>query len=164
MSNGLTFDFDVVIDREKTACVTGHRSLPSDLDEKVLKEYFIKLIEEKGYDTFLIGMAVGFDTLCFNILEKIRKKKDIKIIACLPCLNQDAYFSPEQKKEYKRMLNSADKKILLQERYDRYCMLKRNEFMVDNSSKVLALKRKDEGGTAYTVRYANKKNVTVVAF
>ena len=49
-------------------------------------------------------MALGFDTVCFQILEEIRKEKDIKIIACVPCSTQAEKFSLEQKKEYDRML------------------------------------------------------------
>lgn len=155
---------DLKNEKSKTLAVTGHRSLPSDLNIERLEKGFYYFIDEKGYDTFLVGMAVGFDSLCFKILEKIRKNRKIKIIACIPCLNQDANFSDEQKKEYKKMVKSADQKIILQEEYDKYCMQKRNEFMVDNASIVFACFRKDYGGTAYTVRYANKKNVPVIKF
>ena len=30
---------------------------------------------KKGYNRFLVGMAIGFDTLCFNILEKLRENE-----------------------------------------------------------------------------------------
>ena len=48
-------------------------------------------------------MAVGFDTVCFQILEEIRRLLPIKIIACIPCEHQDQKFSFKQQKEYKRM-------------------------------------------------------------
>ncbi len=153
---------EIFINKQKTLAVTGHREIPLDLDKERLEKEFNFFIDEKGIDTFLIGMAVGFDSLCFKILEKIRKKKNVKIIACIPCLGQDQKFSNMQKKEYNRMLNSADKKIVLKERYDKYCMLERNAFMVDNAGIILACIRKNTGGTAYTVRYAEKKQVPVV--
>lgn len=153
---------EIFINKQKTLAVTGHREIPLDLDKERLEKAFNYFIDEKGIDTFLIGMAVGFDSLCFKILEKIRKKKNIKLIACIPCLGQDQKFSIMQKKEYNRMLNSADKKIVLKERYDKYCMLERNAFMVDNASILIACIRKNTGGTAYTVRYAEKKQVPVV--
>jgi hypothetical protein len=75
------------IDKEKAVSVTGHRILRQDIDKEKLKNALLTLAIG-GYDTFLVGMAIGFDTLCFNLLEEIRKEKEIKIIACIPCLDQ----------------------------------------------------------------------------
>jgi uncharacterized phage-like protein YoqJ len=152
---------DNFINNAKTVAVSGHRFLDKDFNKDLLRKVFLELIE-KDYDTFLIGMAVGFDTECFKILENIRKQKNIKIIACIPCLNQHKNFSLFQKREYERMVASADEKIVLQQEYDKYCMLKRNNFMVDNCSVLVTYLRKTTGGTAYTERYANKKNVHVI--
>ena len=76
-----------VIDRKKTCAFTGHRILKEDFDGELLRSV-IKQIVEMGYDTFLCGMAIGFDAKCFKILEEIRKERKIKIIACIPCLSQ----------------------------------------------------------------------------
>jgi uncharacterized phage-like protein YoqJ len=149
------------INRAKAVAVSGHRSLASDFNRELLEKTFIILIEN-GFDTFLVGMAVGFDTECFKILEKIREQKNIKIIACIPCRHQDLNFNFLQKREYRKMLDVADEKILLQEEYDNYCMLKRNKFMVDNCSTLITYLRKTTGGTAYTERYAHQKNVPVI--
>ena len=65
---------EINIEKNKTIAVTGHRTLPNDLDQERLEKGFYYFIDEKGYDNFLIGMAVGFDSLCFSILEKIREK------------------------------------------------------------------------------------------
>ena len=152
---------DFEIDICKSVCVTGHRSLASDFSIVTLEKVFSAFIE-KGFNTFLVGMAVGFDTICFQTLEKIRKKKDIKIVACIPCLDQDKMFSISQKKEYRRMIESADKKVLVNQKYSAFCMQERNQFMVDNSSYVIAYLNENKGGTANTVRYANKKGKKVI--
>lgn len=144
-----------------TIAVTGHRVMERGFDKKRLEKLFNDIIE-KNFNTFLIGMALGFDTLCFQILEKIRKEKDIKIVACVPCKSQSIKFSVSQKKEYERMLSVADKVILVSEEYDQKCMQRRNEFMVDNASGVVAYLRREYGGTANTVRYAIKKGVPVI--
>ena len=153
---------DFIIEKSKAVSITGHREIGLDCDKNKLKQTFLSLIEKENFNTFLIGMAVGFDMLCFSILEEIRKEKDIKLVACVPCREQDKLYSFSQKTEYRRMLNSADQTIILKENYDKYCMIKRNEFMVDNSSILVAYLRKDKGGTAFTVRNANKKNVPVI--
>lgn len=147
---------------KKTAvAVTGHREIFGDIDDATVKKALNKLVGE-GYNIFLVGMALGFDAMCFCALEKIRKKKKIKIIACVPCRDQAKKFSEAQTKEYERMLSSADEVVILSENYTPYCMRKRNEYMVDNASLLLSYKRKETGGTASTVRYAIKKGIPVI--
>lgn len=152
---------EIFINKAKTCAVTGHRQVTNDLNVKNLTEIFEKLIDG-GYQNFLIGMAVGFDTLCFKILENIRKKKDIKIIACIPCEKQDYNFSLEQKEQYRKMLLSADEKVLISKEYTPYCMQKRNRFMVDNASVLIAYLRKEKTGTSSTVNYAKRQDVSVI--
>ena len=147
--------------RANTVCVSGHREIQKDLNQKKIEVLFENLIDN-GIDTFLIGMAIGFDTLCFQILEKIRARKNIKIIACVPCLSQADKFSPEQRKEYQRLLSVADQKVVLSKEYTPSCMQKRNMYMVDNSSCVICYLNKNKGGTYNTVKYAEKKGVPVI--
>ena len=144
----------------RTVAVTGHRTL-ENVNEGRLEEIF-KVLIKKGYNRFLVGMAIGFDTLCFNILEKLREKHDIKIIACIPCLEQDKYFTETQKTEYARMVKSADEKRIFSEKYTSYCMHRRNCYMVDKSSVLVAYLRKSFGGTYNTVKYAEKQKRLIV--
>ncbi len=148
------------INKETTCAFTGHRTLYEDFNIERLKKVVVRLLEI-GYDTFLVGMAVGFDMVCFKVLEQFRKTNNLKIIACVPCKGQDAKFSINQKKEYKRMLSVADEVITLEETYTPYCMIKRNRFMVDNCSFLVSYLRKNSGGTKYTVDYAKKQNIPV---
>lgn len=152
---------EVFINVARAVSVSGHRIVESDFDKEKLKGVFLSLIE-RGYDTFLIGMAIGFDTLCFQILEKIREEKDIKIIACIPCKEQDKKFNQAQKAEYARLIKSADGKVLISKEYNQRCMQKRNEFLVNNSSLLVAYLNRDFGGTANTVNYAKSKNLPVI--
>ena len=88
-------DFDL-----KTTCAfTGHRILKKDFSYIYLEEIIDRVIES-GYKTFLIGMALGFDTAAFEILLK-KKNKNIDIIACVPCPEQDKYFTLKEKEKYK---------------------------------------------------------------
>ncbi len=159
----MTEQKNLTIDKSKAVCITGHRRLFKPIDIKRLKRAFNICIDE-GYDTFLIGMALGFDTLCFKVLEEIRREKEFKIIACIPCPEQNKFFSDEQKREYNRMIEVADQKIVLSPGYTSYCMMKRNRFMVDNSSVVIAYLTQDKGGTKATVDYAVKKGLQVIVF
>lgn len=152
---------EIFINKARACSVTGHRELKNDLDETRIREIFYKLIEG-GFDTFLVGMALGFDTLCFCILEQIRKQKNIKIIACIPCETQDYKFTLAQKEKYRKMLESADEKVYISKGYTPYCMQKRNRFLVDNSSVLVAYLRNEKTGTSSTVNYAKKQNVSVI--
>ena len=151
---------EFMINPAKTCAVTGHRII-FDLDRDKLKQTFINIIQD-GYDTFLDGFAIGFDTVCFDILTEIKKEKDIKIIGCLPCINQSEKFNLSQKEKYNKMLASADEIIYVTEKfYTPDCMMKRNKFMVDRCSLVLAYLRKNSGGTYKTVLYADEKGIAV---
>lgn len=152
---------ELLIEKAKTCAVTGHRILLKDLDIDLLRREFINAINI-GYDTFLVGMALGFDTICFQTLESLRKEYKIKIIACVPCPSQPYKFTIEQKIEYDRMIESSNDALLISEVYDRYCMKRRNDFMVNNSSLLICYLRRDFGGTFYTVNKAKKDGVKII--
>ncbi len=152
---------ELFINKARSVAITGHRILYNDFNKEKVEKLLLKTINS-GFDTFLIGMALGFDTICFQILEELRKEKDIKIIACVPCLTQAEKFSLEQKKEYERMLSVADDIRVISKEYSPRCMQKRNEYMVDNASGLIAYIKRDYGGTANTVKYAKKNNVPII--
>ena len=64
-----------------------------------------------------------------------------------------------------RLLHSADEIVLVseQEYYDG-CMQKRNRYMVDNSSKIIAVYNNTKGGTEQTINYAisQEKEIIIV--
>lgn len=145
---------------QSTCCFTGHRVLKKDFDDNRLDEVIEKLIKN-GYKTFLVGMAIGFDLKVFERLLNF-KNKNIDIIACVPCKDQDKFFNKTQKELYKNALENADKIVCLEESYTDDCMLKRNRYMVDNSSILVAYMYAKIGGTIYTVNYAKKKEKNII--
>jgi len=147
--------------KEKTCAVTGHRYGFSYFNKDKLNEIFKDLIS-LGFDNFLIGMAIGFDSICFQTLENLRKTNKIKITACVPCIKQYAKFTEAQTKEYFRQIESADEVIILSREYQEGCMQKRNEFMVDNSSCLVAYLTRSSGGTYKTVKYATEQNKKII--
>ena len=162
MMDKVSFREIVNFDIEKSVAFTGHRKVEYNFDYKKL-ELFLQDLITKGYQNFFIGMALGFDTICFRTLENLKKSyPHIKLIACIPCKEQDKMFNFEQKQRYKNMLDNADYRVLISEKYTSYCMQERNEFMVDNSSLVIAYLQRNYGGTANTVNYANKTGKRVV--
>ena len=146
---------------EKACAVTGHRVLLKDFNEENLKNIFVNIVNS-GVDNFLIGMALGFDTVCFKILHSLKENYKIKITAVVPCENQDKSFNLKQKKEYKNMLDIADEVIVLNKEYITGCMQQRNRYLVENSSILVAYMYKNLGGTVYTVNYARKLDKKII--
>ncbi len=144
------------MDINKTCAFTGHRDVRDDLDIKALTE-LVQTFIDGGIDTFLSGMARGFDLIAAEVVLKLKEKNPhIKLIACVPCPNQEKYFNDEDKEKYYSVLKRCDEVKVLSEKYYKGCMHTRNRFMVDNSCKLIAYDRAQDGGTVYTVGYAAK--------
>lgn len=158
--------------REETACLTGHRpkSLPWGYNEKSAsckkfkKDLYtiFKGAYEYGLKCFMVGMAEGFDMIGCEILLDLKKQfKDLKIIAVIPCKNQDAKWSLLQQIRYQRLLKKCDEVTTLQENYTADCMNKRNRYMVDHSSVVIACYNGKPSGTGNTLRFAKENGCKV---
>ena len=152
--------------REETGCLTGYRpdKLPWGYDEEQeccikFKEDLNVVLEKSilyGLKTFLTGMAEGFDMIATEILLELREKYSIKIIAVIPCVGQEKYWSEEQQKRYHTILKKCDKKIILNKNYTPTCMNDRNIFMVKHSKVVIACYSGLAGGTRNTIRLAKE--------
>lgn len=145
------------LDPDKSVCFTGHRVLKKDFEESEVEKIVIKLINE-GYEFFYNGMAMGFDLTCFKILLKLKKKYTfIKIIACVPCMNQSDTFNKKSKEKYKEYLKQADYTVIFSDKYNDFCMKERDRFMVDNCAVCISYLYKSVGGAYYTTSYAVSK-------
>lgn len=141
-----------------TSCVfTGHRVLEEDFSKKQFKKLLEQLIKD-GIKTFYNGLARGFDlTACETVLALKKKYKDIRLIGCIPCFNQDSTFPDSDKKRYQAVLKKLDETVLVSEKmYFNGCMHKRNRYMCDKADVMVAYCKKATGGTAYTVQYFQK--------
>lgn len=160
----------------KTCCFTGSRSksLPwqSERDPRyaqVKERLYAEIVKavNGGYQYFIIGMATGIDTLAAKLIIKAKCEYEnlgIFFEAALPCGEQDKYWMPEQKAEYRKLLGYADRVTLVSANYTPDCMKARNRYMVDHSSMVIAVWDGQSFGTKWTVDYAQrkKKKVTVI--
>ncbi|MBR2377580.1 MAG: DUF1273 family protein [Clostridia bacterium] len=150
-------DFDL----KTTVSFTGHRVLRNDFNVDNLKEVINNLLI-KGFRTFLVGMAMGFDLKCADVLLEKKKEFNIDVIACIPCKNQDKFFKNEEKDRYQEYLKKVDKIVCFSDEYTNGCMQIRNRYMVDNSSVLVAYLKYFKGGALYTVNYAKKQNKEII--
>ena len=159
--------------RDTTCCFTGHRpaKLPWGTNENdprclALKEELASRLDgiyEAGYRHFLCGMAEGCDMYFAEAVLALRDRHgDVSLEAAIPCGTQPDKWEFQQRQRYNRLLDSCDKVNVLQINYTPDCMLRRNRYMVDRSSLLLACYDGRPGGTMSTILYAQRQNCTVV--
>ena len=153
----------------ETACAfTGHRpkSFPWKYDESapdcvLLKEVLATQIEalaNRGVTDFLSGMAQGADLWCSEIVLDLKKKNPALRLHCvLPCKGQESKWTASAQKRYHSILAQANEVVYVGQEYSKNCMLKRNRYLVDHSSFLLAIYNGTRrSGTGATVRYAQQ--------
>ena len=160
------------MERETTCCFTGHRpgKLPWRDDETdprciALKESICRELEkayDRGYRHFICGMAQGCDLYFCEAVQALRDSRPgVTVEAAIPCESQADKWPPEDKERYQRLVGLCDFETMVQRQYDRGCMLRRNRYMVDRSSLLIAAFDGSKGGTLYTASYALKNGVEV---
>ncbi len=153
---------------KKCCAFTGHRpkKFPWGYDETdsrcvVLKKKLaaeIAKLTENGYTNFFSGMAEGADTWAAQAVLAMKKENPALMLNCiLPCEGQADNWSTSAQKRYFSILEQADNIVYVSRKYSKDCMLKRNRYLVDYAACLLAIYNGEwRGGTAMTVRYANK--------
>lgn len=160
--------------KKQTACFTGHRpqKLPWGFNEdsidcigmkEIAKIEIQNAIINYGITHFISGMAIGFDMIAAELVLELKKYYPFITLECaIPCKEQDKLWREQQKERYKYILSKADKITYVSDRpYFDGCMKKRNEYMIDNSSVLIALFNGKAGGTKQTVDYAKEKGLKV---
>ena len=159
-------------DIEKACCFTGHRNrdLPfgGNRDKQGMKclvsnlQLYIEQAVKDGYDTFISGMAEGIDLICAEIVHNLisRKGMDLKLICAVPYKGQGGkeLSSPIDKYIYSMIIQDCTQVIYTGEAKSRSCYKIRNQFMVDNSRRIIGVfKEKERGsGTLQTINLAQK--------
>ncbi len=151
--------------KNRTACFTGHRKMPPEQIDTIARRLKVEIEDliEAGYQYFCAGGALGFDTLAARTVLNLKTTHpEIKLMLVLPCVSQADSWSCEDKKLYGHIKAHADKVVYTSYDYTRGCMHKRNRYLVDNSSARICYLTESTGGTAYTVKYAQSQNLTVI--
>ena len=157
--------------RRQTVCFTGHRNVPLRHRNAAADavRYHVQDLRNHGFTRFMAGGALGFDTLAaLTVLEMRETDPGIRLILAIPCLDQTVRWNNlpnalEHLRTYKKILGKADDVIYTSERtYFDGCMKIRNQYMVDSSSVCIAYWNGSRGGTAQTVRMAEKAGLQLI--
>jgi uncharacterized phage-like protein YoqJ len=109
-------------------------------------------------------MAIGFDLLAAKATLSLKTElSQMKIIAVLPCREQNEKWNEKNKMEYETILKKVDDVVVVSDHYHQRCFLQRNDYMVQRSSRLITLyDGKFKGGTFYTYRKAKSLGLEII--
>ena len=159
------------MDERHTCCFTGHRpdKLPWGTREEdprcvALKGRIAAALEEEyaaGVRHFISGMARGADLYFAEAVLALRARRPGVTLECArPCESQADRWPEGERERYRSILERCDYETLVQHHYDRFCMMRRNRYMVDRSARIIAVyDGVPKGGTAQTLAYALRQGL-----
>lgn len=161
-------------DPSRITAFTGHRSLPWGYNKNLApciraKDHIADAILaaiDSGKNTFLCGLALGADTLFAEEVLRLRAEGHrMYLVAAIPSEQQTSRWSDADRDRYVHIREQCDALYIHDVSgkmdFSRAC-IGRNEWMVDNSTALIALyDGTDKGGTARTVAYARRKGGTI---
>jgi uncharacterized phage-like protein YoqJ len=118
-----------------------------------------KTLQELQPIKVISGMALGIDQWAASIAHKL----GIPFIAAIPFAGQEGAWPEESQRIYRSLLNKADDAIFICEGgYEAIKMQIRNQWMVNNCNKLIAVWDGTPGGTGNCVQYAKSVNKDII--
>lgn len=137
-----------------TFCGHSNFSFDNTVKEK-LRELLLQEIRKNPACKFYLGGYGDFDSLCLSILKELKIQfPNIELLFITPYLD-DNYSKLETAKLYYEGIIYPPLENVLR----RFCISKRNEWMVDEADLVIAFVKYSWGGAAKTLEYAKRKKV-----
>lgn len=152
--------------RLKRCCFTGHRPGKLRQNERTVKSVQSAAIDQaidRGFTTFITGMAQGTDIWAAElVLEKRQTNPALKLICALPHPDFEKPWQADWQARFSEVLRTADLKRTIWPVYAKSSYQKRNMWMVDHSSLLIAVFNGEAGGTLNTIHYAQQKHVEIM--
>ncbi len=153
-------------ERDICCCFSGHRPEKLTESEHHIKRKLEAAIEDAidaGYTTFISGLARGTDIWTARIVLKKRKRdKSIKLICAIPYDGFEKRWDETDKFQYRDIMKKADYVKYVCEHYSKTCFQLRNKFMIDHSSRLIAVYNGSGGGTRNTINYAKRQGIEII--
>ncbi len=153
-------------ERYKHHCsFTGHRPEKLTVSEDEIKaalESKIRAAIQDGYQTFISGMARGVDIWAAEIILRLRAEGQlVRLVCAVPYEGFETRWSAAWRGRYRCVLDEADSVRYISDGYCPACFQIRNEWMVDHSSRVIAVYNGSGGGTRNTLKYAAARGLSI---
>ena len=147
-------------------CFTGHRPQKlrrSEMEIKADLENAIRQAISEWYTTFITGMAYGVDIWAGQIVVRLRRDNpDLHLIAAVPFRGFEGRWSSDWKRAYQELLEQTGLVKYFCTCYNARAYQRRNEWMVDHSSLVIAVFTGESSGTKNTVDYALQRKLQII--
>ena len=145
-----------------TVAFTGHRNYSHEADAELCQ--LLRELYAEGFRRFLCGMAWGFDLAAGEAILRLKREfGDVQLVAVEPFEGFGDMFRGSDAEQYRRVSGGADCRVVVCDHASQRSYLRRNDFLVDNSSVVVAWwNRVPHGGTAYTVRRARHAQLRII--
>lgn len=151
--------------RRKRCSFTGHRPEKLSRSETEIKadlEDAICNAIDDGYNVFISGMARGVDIWAAQIVLQLRHKGyPIRLICAIPYPGFEKPWSLQWQKQYTSIIRAADLVRYISPEYSYDCFQVRNEWIVNHSSRVIAVYSEQQSGTKNTIDYAKRCHIPV---
>lgn len=162
----MTIMNDLKFDRTVSAAFTGHRFYDFSQREFIQERLTSAISEayDHGIRNFISGFALGIDMMAAQLVQSLKcDLPGISLTAAIPFEGQAERYNIYDKRVYRRLLELADKVIVLSDCYYPRCFLDRDEFMVENASYLIAYyDGREKGGTYYTVKKARARGIPII--
>jgi len=161
------------VDKFKCCCFTGHREgklpwrgMEDDSRCIALKQSIYDAVEavyRSGRRHFICGMATGCDAyFCEAVLKLRQTYPEVTLEAAVPFERQSEGWTEAQRRRYERLIAECDYHTVVQKEYSPDCFMRRNRYMVDSSSLLIAAYNGRPGGTMSTLLYAIRNGLEVI--
>lgn len=162
----MTIMNDLKFDRTVSAAFTGHRFYDFSQREFIQERLTSAISEayDHGIRNFISGFALGIDLMAAQLVQSLKcDLPGISLTAAIPFEGQAERYNIYDKRVYRRLLELADKVIVLSDYYYPRCFLDRDKVMVENASYLIAYyDGREKGGTYYTVKKARARGIPII--
>lgn len=159
--------------RQESCSFTGHRPAklpwgyneqdPRCVDLKTRLADALEAAYAEGYRHFLCGMAQGCDLyFCECALALRQRHEGVTVEAVIPCPTQADRWPRAEQERYRQLVDACDLETVVSAQYHSGCMLRRDRYLVDHASLLVAVFDGSAGGTRYTIQYAISRGLNVV--
>lgn len=149
-------------------CFAGHRPEGILLSEATAKDWLRYQIQQAiaaNYTTFITGMGMGVDIWAAQIVIELRvANPSIHLIAVEPYPSFAAKWSEEWRSAYQEVITKADLVKRISQRYTPDAINNRLYWIVDHSSRLIAIYNGTKGYTGSFVNYAQAQGLETILY
>ncbi len=152
--------------QKNTCCFFGHRNINETKElKKKLNEIIEKLIVENNIDTFLFGSKSRFNSLCLEVVTKIKEKyphiKRVYVRAEYPYISENYkkyLLESYEDTYYPQKIIGSGKAVYVERNYE---MIEKSRFCIVYYDEENAITI-DKCGTKIALEYAVKRDKEVI--